>query len=153
MCRDGKRHQLGRILRITNLPAAGAHQPFAKSHDGLRQTGVNRNARNPHASIGPGRGQRDDAGLPVDRGRVSVERSVSRLSRRGIVLHFRIERRVNQLLDRTQCAKTSGQLHDPRAALRQPIANLAIEHHIGTAEFINGLFRIAHHEEFSRVSV
>ena len=119
MCREASGANCRRVFRIANLPAAFAHQPIAKRHDGLRQTGVDRDAGNPHASVGARRGQRDDAGLSLDRGRVSVERSIGGLARRGIILHFCFKRRVHQLLDGPQCPKAGGQLNHRRAALRQ----------------------------------
>ncbi len=144
------RQKLFRIFGIAHFPAAFAHQPFDERHDGFGQAGVDGRAGDSHGSIRPGCGQRNDAGL-LGKGRgFSLQRGIRGLAGSSIVLHFRFKRRVNQLLDRTQRPKAGGQLNHAHAALLQRIANFPVQHHVGTAELIDRLLRIADHEQLPR---
>ena len=56
---------------------------------------------------------------------------------------------VDAVLDGLQGAEAGGELQGADTAGDQRIADGAVENDIGAAEFVDGLFGIAHHEEFS----
>ncbi len=60
----GNRHKLRRIFRVANFPSALAHQPLNERDDGAGQAFVDRELRNPRASVGLRHGQGNKFGWP-----------------------------------------------------------------------------------------
>ena len=99
------------------------------------------------ARVRLGHGQRDDRRLSGDRGPIAGERDVAGLQRQIVAGHDGRKRGVHERLNLGNAAKARRQVEERCAPVLDAPAHFAIDGHVGAAEAVDRLLRIADQEE------
>ena len=135
-------------VALADLPAALRHQPV---HEGRDRVGIGLLDAEVRyllpIAVNLRRRQGHHRGLPGDASPERIERDVARLRP---ALHLRRETGVHGLLDGPCRAEAGAQMQELRPAGAQELLHVLVESDVRPAEAVDGLLRVAHHEQLSR---